>query len=379
MSFSRCKRLIEVGDTVILYVSVTHIYAIEVKPKIVNKIGTEIDNVFQTRYGCLKVRDLVGKEFGSKITLPKGWVHVLYPTPELWTITLPHRTQILYTPDISMVVSQLEIGPGSVVCEAGTGSGSLSHALLRVIGPTGKLHTCDFHKERVQVALDEFTRHGLGDRVTVTHRDVCVDGLGVEGVADAVFLDLPKPWEALPHAVSAIKTVGGRICSFSPCIEQVCRTCETLSDMGLREITTLECLSREFQMKYTTLSVIPDGKEVESEQAENSKDDVKIKKIKLDDQSTESVEKSSEMSIEESPPENVAETSNASGSSKLPKKPKEVKFMSAITFLKMPGHTGYLTFATVPPGLKRTGLGCEKSNESMLIKEEMTVSVDKPE
>ena len=69
--------------------------------------------------------------------------------------------------------------------------------------------------------MDEFTRHGLGDRVTVSHRDVCVDGLGVEGVADAVFLDLPKPWEALPHAVSAMKMSGGRICSFSPCIEQV--------------------------------------------------------------------------------------------------------------------------------------------------------------
>lgn len=46
---------------------------------------------------------------------------------------------------------QLEVGPGSVVCEAGTGSGSLSHAFLRAIGPTGKLYTCDFHKERVKV------------------------------------------------------------------------------------------------------------------------------------------------------------------------------------------------------------------------------------
>lgn len=50
------------------------------------------------------------------------------------------------------VLTQLEIGPGSVVCEAGTGSGSLSHAILRAIGPTGKLHTFDFHKERVKVA-----------------------------------------------------------------------------------------------------------------------------------------------------------------------------------------------------------------------------------
>lgn len=72
-----------------------------------------------------------------------------------------------------------------------------------------------------QVASEEFIRHGYGDRVIVLHRDVCDEGFGVEGVADAVFLDLPKPWDALPHALSAIKTSGGRICSFSPCIEQV--------------------------------------------------------------------------------------------------------------------------------------------------------------
>lgn len=69
---------------------------------------------------------------------------------------------------------------------------------------------------------EEFSRHGFGERVSVTHRDVCEDGFGAEGVADAVFLDLPKPWEALPHAVTAMKMSGGRICSFSPCIEQVC-------------------------------------------------------------------------------------------------------------------------------------------------------------
>lgn len=33
--------------------------------------------------------------------------------------------------------------------------------------------------------------------------------------------------------------------------------------------------------------------------------------------------------------------------------PKVVKFCSGISFLKMPGHTGFLTFATVPPGVRR--------------------------
>lgn len=346
MSFSEYKEVIQEGDTVILYIGVSQIYALEVKPKVINKLGQAVDNVFQTRYGSLKVMDLIGVKFGSKVSLSKGWAHVLYPTPELWTITLPHRTQILYTPDISMVVTQLEIGPGSVVCEAGTGSGSLSHALLRAIGPTGKLHTCDFHKERVQVALDEFTRHGLGQRVTVSHRDVYVEGLGVEGVADAVFLDLPKPWEALPHALSAFKITGGRICSFSPCIEQVSRACELMSSMGLKEITTLECLAREFHVKYICLPIISDSKKEPGQKVKEMEEEVleSSKKRKIEDESVEGIVVDED--IHKKIRNDVQEGPSGSGT-KL--RNNEFQFKTGVTQLKMPGHTGFLTFATVPP------------------------------
>ena len=36
-------------------------------------------------------------------------------------------------------------------------------------------------------------------------RDVCKEGFGISGVADAVFLDLPSPWEAIPHAAKVFK------------------------------------------------------------------------------------------------------------------------------------------------------------------------------
>lgn len=51
----------------------------------------------------------------------------------------------------------------------------------------------------------------LGEYVTVRHRDVCESGFGEDltGKADAVFLDLPHPWAAVPHAVKALKTSGG--------------------------------------------------------------------------------------------------------------------------------------------------------------------------
>ena len=82
----------------------------------------------------------------------KNWVAVLHPTPELWTLALPHRTQILYTTDISQVTLQLELRPGSVVLECGTGSGSLSHAIARTITPHGHLYTFEFHEQRAETA-----------------------------------------------------------------------------------------------------------------------------------------------------------------------------------------------------------------------------------
>jgi len=44
----------------------------------------------------------------------------LHPTPELWTNVLPHRTQILYLPDISFITMNLNLKPGDKVIETGT-------------------------------------------------------------------------------------------------------------------------------------------------------------------------------------------------------------------------------------------------------------------
>lgn len=66
-----------------------------------------------------------------------------------------------------MILFQLEIKPGSIVVESGTGSGSLSHAFLRAVKPHGHLHTFDFHEQRCEIAREEFKRHGIDEYVTV--------------------------------------------------------------------------------------------------------------------------------------------------------------------------------------------------------------------
>ncbi|RWS13961.1 tRNA (adenine-N(1)-)-methyltransferase-like protein [Dinothrombium tinctorium] len=198
MSFLRYKSCVQFGDIVTIYLSFKSVF--------VQKI--EKGKVFQTKYGAIKHDDLVGKAFGTKIHCKKGWVYLIHITPELWTLTLPHRTQILYATDISLITSLLNLKPGSIVIEAGTGSGSLSHSILRTIAPNGHLFTFDFHEERVKIAKEEFHDHGLSELVSIAQRDVCKDGFGLTNIADAVFLDLPHPWKAIEFASLSLKTKG---------------------------------------------------------------------------------------------------------------------------------------------------------------------------
>ena len=88
---------------------------------------------------------------------------------------------------------------------AGTGSGSLSHALIRSIMPTGHLHTFEFHADRCAAAKNEFEQHGLAEYVTVRHRDVCAQGFELCKEVDAVFLDLPAPWECISFAKQVLR------------------------------------------------------------------------------------------------------------------------------------------------------------------------------
>lgn len=62
-----------------------------------------------------------------------------------------------------------------------------------------------------------------------------------------MFLDLPQPWLALPHAHGSLRR-GGVLCSFSPCIEQVQRTAEALRGMGFDDIRTVETLLRPYEV-----------------------------------------------------------------------------------------------------------------------------------
>lgn len=140
---SSFERRIGEGDLVIVYERHDKIKAVKVQK------GSD----FQNRFGVFKHSDWIGKHFGSKVLSNKGgYVYLLAPTPELWTLVLSHRTQILYLADISFVISYLEIVPGCIVLESGTGSGSLTTSLARAVSPFGHVYTFDFHEQRATLA-----------------------------------------------------------------------------------------------------------------------------------------------------------------------------------------------------------------------------------
>ncbi|TYG35661.1 hypothetical protein ES288_D13G000200v1 [Gossypium darwinii] len=153
--------------------------------------------VLQNRVGVFKHSNWIGKPFGSIILSNKGgFVYLLAHTgqqrwirlpigsdTELWTLVLSHRTLIFYIADISFVIMYLEVAPGCLVLESGTGNGSLTTSFTRAVAPTGHVYTFDFHEQRAASARDVllfFTpsteRTGISTLVTVGVRDIQGEG-----------------------------------------------------------------------------------------------------------------------------------------------------------------------------------------------------------
>ena len=75
-------------------------------------------------YSAFHHNDFIGKHFGCKVYSrdSQRWVYALKPTPELWSLALHTRTQIVDEVDCSVISFYLDIFPGCSVVESGTGT-----------------------------------------------------------------------------------------------------------------------------------------------------------------------------------------------------------------------------------------------------------------
>ena len=183
-------------------------------------------NEFHTHRGIVKHDDLIGQSWGSQITTHTGASYILLQ-PGLAEILreTARNTQIMYPKDIGFVLIMMGIGPGSIVLEAGTGSGALTTALAWAVGPQGHVFSYEIRPEMQKLARKNLDRLDLSDRVTFKLGDIS-NGFDEEGV-DALFLDVQNAYDYLSQARQALKS-GGFFGSIMPTTNQVSKLISSL-------------------------------------------------------------------------------------------------------------------------------------------------------
>lgn len=175
-----------------------------------------------THRGILQHDDLIGKPWGTQVLSHTGSPFlILKPSLADMIRTTKRSTQIMYPKDIGFILITMGIGPGTYVIEAGTGSGGLTQALAFMVGDTGKVFSYEKREEMQQLAKKNLTNLGLDGRVSFRLMDI-ENGFMETGM-DAIFLDLPNPYDYLAQVRKSLKS-GGYFGTILPTTNQVIKT-----------------------------------------------------------------------------------------------------------------------------------------------------------
>ncbi|MFH1330301.1 MAG: tRNA (adenine-N1)-methyltransferase [Actinomycetota bacterium] len=177
--------------------------------------------VFQYHVGVLSHREIIGAAEGTVLrSSGEGRLIALRPRLADYILRMRRGAQVVYPKDIGPILHWGDIGAGMTVLEAGTGSGALTMALVRAVGPAGRV-----------ISVEERPDHAAGARAAIVrflgeipaNLDLRIGRVeeAVEEVApDRLVLDLPEPWEVVGPAVAGLAD-GGVLTAYVPTVPQV--------------------------------------------------------------------------------------------------------------------------------------------------------------
>ncbi|MBI2080473.1 MAG: tRNA (adenine-N1)-methyltransferase [candidate division NC10 bacterium] len=187
---------------------------------------------FSSHLGFILHDDLLGRPEGSILTSTLGARFTVFrPLLTDYVVKMKRGAQVLYPKDLALILMWADVYPGATVVEGGAGSGALSLALLRAIGPTGRLITYEIREDFLAQARKN-VENFLGQ---VPNWDLKLADLyaGIpEGPVDRVLLDLPEGWRAVEPAAKALRP-GGILLAFFPTVPQVQQMAEALARQPL--------------------------------------------------------------------------------------------------------------------------------------------------
>jgi len=195
--------------------------------------------------------DIIGQEDGTEVRFSGGTRFLaLKPTLAEYTLHMPRGAQILYPKDLALIPVWADVYPGATIIEAGIGSGALTLFLLQAVGEKGKVISYEIRDDFARRALSNIETY-LGKTLTqerlLLREENIYEGISEESV-DRIILDLPEPYQVVPHAVSALRSGGIFLC-FLPTVPQIERVVEALRGTKAFEmIETFETLLRPWNI-----------------------------------------------------------------------------------------------------------------------------------
>jgi tRNA (adenine57-N1/adenine58-N1)-methyltransferase len=210
---------------------------------------------FHTDRGYIGHDALVGAIDGTTVKTSLGIRYLaLRPTLGEYVLEMPRGAQVIYPKDLATICFFADVGPGQTAVEAGLGSGALTLALLRAVGPSGRVVSYETREDFARRAQRNIEiRLGPDVPLTVRLQDVYA-GIEERGV-DRLLLDLAEPWRLVAPAAGALRG-GGVFCAYLPTLPQAQRTHEALAAHAtFALVDTFETLLRPWHI--AGLSVRP--------------------------------------------------------------------------------------------------------------------------
>lgn len=222
--------------------------------------------IFQHSGDRISHDDIIGKPDGTVVQFSNGKLMVaVHPTLAEYTLKMPRGAQVIYPKDLAVIPMWADIYPGARVFEAGVGSGALTMALLRAVGDRGCVVSYEMREDFAATATKNIERfmgkvpnHFL--QIRNAYEGIEIGEGASSWMFDRVVLDLPEPWQVVPHAARALRS-GGLYLSYVPTVPQVMQTVQALEQSRVfTMVQNFETLLRTWNIKGR--SVRPDHRMV---------------------------------------------------------------------------------------------------------------------